>query len=222
MPRDSFILYTEHGQIIQKLDDAQAGRLLKGIMLYEAEEALPELDAMTDIVFTTIRIRLDRDAEAYDKKCAERSEAASNAAKERWKKEHAKACESIPANPNACESMPSMHDTDTGTDTDTDIDTGTDTGTSLKKRRSSFIPPTLKEVEAYAKEIGSTVDPGHFLDYYTAIGWTAGGTRIVDWKAKFRNWSNGGRNRSAGNVGPNGVAILPENEQLHDLDGIIN
>ena len=226
MPKDSFILYTEHGQIIQKLDDAQAGRLLKGIMTYEIEGELPELDDITDIVFTTIRIRLDRDGKAYEEKCAKNRRNGGNGGRppkpknpnkpngysknpnkpngysETWKKE------------NGSQNNRTQGDTDTGTDTDTD--TGTDT--SLKKRRESFIPPTLKEVEVYAKEIGSTVDPGHFFDYYSAIGWTVGSTRIVDWKAKFRNWSNGGRNRSTGNVGPNGVDLLPESEQLHDLD----
>ena len=49
--------------------------------------------------------------------------------------------------------------------------------------------PTLDEVCAYAKEIGSKADPERFYDYYLARGWKVGNDPINDWRALFRKWS---------------------------------
>ena len=35
----------------------------------------------------------------------------------------------------------------------------------------------------------SYLDAQHFLDYYTAIGWTCGGKPLKDWKAMARLWN---------------------------------
>jgi hypothetical protein len=60
-----------------------------------------------------------------------------------------------------------------------------------------FIPPTVEEVTAYAKETGSSVDPGYFFDHYAAVGWTLkGGQKMKDWKATFRNWERREKNGS--------------------------
>lgn len=53
--------------------------------------------------------------------------------------------------------------------------------------------PTLDEVCAYAKEIGSKADPERFYDYYLARGWKVGNDPINDWKALFRKWSESER-----------------------------
>ena len=54
-----------------------------------------------------------------------------------------------------------------------------------------FVPPTLDEVIAFAREIGY---PQHkaekFYDYYSANGWKAGKRRLTNWKAKMREWKS--------------------------------
>lgn len=52
-----------------------------------------------------------------------------------------------------------------------------------------FRPPTVEEVTEYVREKGLTVDPEHFVDYYTARGWTLGkGQHMKDWQAAARTW----------------------------------
>lgn len=55
--------------------------------------------------------------------------------------------------------------------------------------RTRFAPPTLDEVIVYRDEIGSSVDPQAFVDYYTANGWKVGKSPMKDWRATFRNWT---------------------------------
>ena len=52
---------------LERLSDAQCGRLLRGIVDYVQTGALPELDDATDIVFYLLRPALDRDGERYEK-----------------------------------------------------------------------------------------------------------------------------------------------------------
>lgn len=54
-----------------------------------------------------------------------------------------------------------------------------------------FTPPTVSEVEAYAKEKGYTskeFSPSGFVDFYQSKGWKVGKDRMKDWKAAARGW----------------------------------
>lgn len=57
-----------------------------------------------------------------------------------------------------------------------------------------FVPPTVDEVKSYCQERKNSVDPQHFVDYYTANGWVQGrgGKPIRDWKAAVRTWERSG------------------------------
>lgn len=72
---------------------------------------------------------------------------------------------------------------------------------SRKRPTRAFVPPTVEEVQAYCYEIGASIDPSAFVDYYAAQGWVYGkaGKQMKDWKAAVRNWNrrekqNGGNN----------------------------
>lgn len=55
----------------------------------------------------------------------------------------------------------------------------------------AFVPPTLQEVEEYAKSRNSTVDPKRFWDYFDAGEWKdAKGQPVRSWKQKFITWEN--------------------------------
>lgn len=60
--------------------------------------------------------------------------------------------------------------------------------TSVRNKSRRFTPPTLQEVEEYAKEKGYDLDCEYFWDYWESIGWKRNGTTIKDWKATLRNW----------------------------------
>lgn len=51
------------------------------------------------------------------------------------------------------------------------------------------IPPTAKDVQEYAAELGFVLDGEGFCDYYEARGWKfKGGQPMKNWKATVRTW----------------------------------
>ena len=68
-----------------------------------------------------------------------------------------------------------------------------------KSKAKRFTPPTLEEVQAYCIERNNTVDPQHFIDYYTANGWLVCKNKMKDWKAAVRTWERNGYSSKANN-----------------------
>ena len=67
---------------------------------------------------------------------------------------------------------------------------------------TKFKPPTIEEVKRYCLESKNSIDPGRFIDFYTANGWVQGkGKPIKDWKACVRLWER----NSSGNQQPQSV-----------------
>ena len=62
-------------------------------------------------------------------------------------------------------------------------------GTPPRSPAKRFTPPTVAEVEAYARDAGLRMDAARFVDYYTSNGWKAGRVPMKDWKATARNWA---------------------------------
>lgn len=60
-------------------------------------------------------------------------------------------------------------------------------------QRSRFVPPTLDELTAFAKEIGFK-DVDRWMNHYTSNGWMVGKNKMKDWKACVRNWNSGSSN----------------------------
>ena len=62
--RKSFIIHHDSLDIINKLSDEQAGRLLKAIKAYQLGEDY-EADFTTDLIFTPFKAQFERDNEKY-------------------------------------------------------------------------------------------------------------------------------------------------------------
>ena len=57
------------------------------------------------------------------------------------------------------------------------------------KRKKSFIPPTLEDVEKYCKERKNNVDAKKFFDYFSASEWVdSKGNPVRNWKQKIITW----------------------------------
>lgn len=81
-----------------------------------------------------------------------------------------------------------------------------DTGGNAKR----FAPPSLAEIQEYAMEIKSSVDPQEFYDFYTSNGWKVGKNGMKDWPATFRNW---GRRRAQEKPRSKGMAPKTESRE---------
>ena len=75
--KDSFIIYTKYEEQISLLSDAQAGVLFRALFCYQTEKTLPQMDSMTNIVFTVIRQQIDFDNQKYLDICEARRIAGS-------------------------------------------------------------------------------------------------------------------------------------------------
>lgn len=58
-----------------------------------------------------------------------------------------------------------------------------------KEKEKRFTPPSLTEVESYAKEKGYRMDAEAFIDFYESKGWMVGKNKMKDWRASVRNWN---------------------------------
>lgn len=73
--KDSFILYTEQKAQVKFLNTEQKAALLDAIYDYNDEGETEELDAMTALVFSVIKQRMDRDREKWEETVEKRREA---------------------------------------------------------------------------------------------------------------------------------------------------
>lgn len=73
--KDSFILYTEQKEVVDKLTDEQAGKLFKAIYEYAETDKMPQLDSLLDIVVIPFKQSMDRNTEKWEEIKKKRSEA---------------------------------------------------------------------------------------------------------------------------------------------------
>jgi hypothetical protein len=61
----------------------------------------------------------------------------------------------------------------------------------IKRGRTAerFIPPSVQEVQEYAKTRGLNLDAERFVDFYETKGWMVGKNKMKDWQAAVRNWA---------------------------------
>ena len=79
--KDSFILYTEQKEVINKLSDEQAGKLIKAIYEYGETGQMPKLDTLLEIVIIPFKQNIDRNADKYEEIKQKRSLAGKKGAK---------------------------------------------------------------------------------------------------------------------------------------------
>lgn len=75
MAKDSFILYTEQKEVIDKLTNEQAGKLIKAIYEYAETGKMPKLDTLLEIVIIPFKQNIDRNTNKWEEIKKKRSEA---------------------------------------------------------------------------------------------------------------------------------------------------
>jgi hypothetical protein len=65
--------------------------------------------------------------------------------------------------------------------------------------RTTFVKPTILEIETYCNERNNKVDPQVFFDFYESKGWMVGKNKMKNWQACVRTWEKerGNTNGSA-------------------------
>lgn len=179
MNRDYTPLPFEYLEELDCLSDAEYGRLIRGLQMYGMTGEEPILNGNEKAHWKRVRNRDDRYRESWDAEHGKKSEAGKLGASKRWQ-DHSKNSTAISAN-----GKNGYTDTNTETNTNTDTNKPPNGG----NKRTKFTPPTLEEVQAYARERKSGVDPKKFFEFYTAGEWKdAKGNPVRNWKQKFLTW----------------------------------
>lgn len=82
--RDGFIIHDKSMAQIDRLDNEQAGELLKAMIAHYRQEDPSESSQIVEVLMIDIAERMDADREHYEKVVASRSEAGKKGANRRW------------------------------------------------------------------------------------------------------------------------------------------
>lgn len=173
MALEYFCCYHSYREKLSELSDEQVGRLFRAAMLYSETGETSDLDALETIIFRFLKFDIDHSHSEYERRCA------VNKANSNKRKRSAPVDNDGSQNKDKYENKNEYDYKDKSESESKDESNET----------AAPAPPTIYEVLAYKKEIGSDSLATAFFDYYQANGWTsANGTHISDWRAAFRMW----------------------------------
>jgi hypothetical protein len=72
-----------------------------------------------------------------------------------------------------------------------------------KKKRSTFVPPTIEELLAYCREKGyQHLEPEEFIGHYGGKGWKVGNQPMKDWRLAAGGWNSRNKKRAEADSAP--------------------
>lgn len=86
--RDTALIYTNRKATLDLLTIEQKGVIFDAILCYQTDNALPEMDHITTIVWSVLKQDLDANNDKWDEVKAARSEAGKKGNEIRWAKKH--------------------------------------------------------------------------------------------------------------------------------------
>lgn len=184
--KDSFILYTEQKEVIDKLSDEQAGKLIKAIYKYVETEKMPELDKLLDIVIIPFKQNLDRNKEKYNKISEIRAKAGAKGGKQKKQKQtkEINCNDNVNENENVNDNV-NVNDNDKVSDSCVD---GLQKIIDFYNENIGLITPYGVEVlENYSKDM-----PTDLIIYAMQISVEANKRTIKYIKAILNNWQKAG------------------------------
>ena len=166
--KKSFVLYTDQRSYFDKLNDQEAGQLIKHIFSYVNDENPNPVDRIIDLSFEPIKLQLKRDLIKYES-ISDRNKLNGKLGG-RPKQEEPKKPTGLFGNPD----KPKKADTDNDTDTD------------INKKIPTFIE--FRDYAIEHKPLANIKDLKLKYDSWVANGWKDGhNKKIVNWKSKILN-----------------------------------
>lgn len=208
--KKSFVMYESWGAAIEKMNNEQAGELIKAIYAFQKNPDVVPEDPAIAFVFEIIKQKLEEDNKRYEEVCAARSEAGKKGGRPKENASDKKQMVSEESKKSKCFSEKAKK-ADNDNEYDNDLKENTLEG--VKEKR--FAPPTLENVSEYCREMGYTnVDAVCFINFYTSNGWMVGKNRMKDWKAAVRNWDRREKNPQR----QDGAAEVSKKNRFHNLE----
>jgi hypothetical protein len=206
MKKDTFILNIDLDEKTESLSDEEVGQVIRKIFKYIKGEPLPKLAKHLEMVFSFIRVDIDKNNKKYQDRCEKNKLAIQN----RWNKNNTNEYECIQTYSN---------NTDNDNEYDNEYESSKEDKKEIKTKKK-FIKPTIEEVSSYCLERNNKVDAQRFIDYYDANGWKVGRNAMKDWKAAIRTWEKNDGSFSNKRVNTKQIEQeLPEwfNKDLHNI-----
>jgi hypothetical protein len=180
--KKSFILYCDQKGVWDKLDDAQAGRLIKHIISYVNDDNPVAPDFITELAFEPIKQSLKRDLRKWQNQQEQRSEAGRRSAEVRKRNAQLVQRDSTTVNERSISSTVNGN-------------VSVNVNESVNVKDDGIKPPSLEEVIAYFEENGYTKESATKMwEYYEEsrkpLGrvWKDGrGNTVKNWKQKARS-----------------------------------
>lgn len=208
--KKSFVMYESWGAAIEKMNNEQAGELIKAIYAFQKNPDVVPEDPAIAFVFEIIKQKLEEDNKRYEEVCAARSEAGKKGGRPKANASDKKQMVSEESKKSKCFSEKAKK-ADNDNEYDNDLKENTLEG--VKEKRCA--PPTLQEVKDYCLKMGYThVDAERFIDYYASNGWMVGKNRMKDWKAVVRNWDRSEKTPQR----LEGTAEVSKKNRFHNLE----
>ena len=201
--KKGFLLLNNQYEVIETLNDEQAGQLLKAFFDYNLGKEI-KLNGLMRTVFNNFKVVFDENEQKYQEKCEKNKQNIENY----WKKikeQNTNEYECIQSNTNVYEKI-RTNTMATNININKNINTNINTNTNKSKlnnnnininkseRDQSFTPtasPTPAEIYNYAcsLDINDKDYCEKFYNHYESIGWVNGtGREIKNWKLVFNNW----------------------------------
>ena len=206
----AFLLPMDQKEIIDELDNEEAGIIFKAIYEYEVNKKEPKLNKMLKIIFKQFKVKLDNYDNAYKEKCLKNKE---NITKYWEEKKNSNEYERIRSNTNVYKIKENKRKEKENKNKlnknkikenikdnininlkEKEINNNNKSERKKKSVRENIVAiattPTLEIISSYGAELG--IDKNYcerFYNHYESIGWVNGtGQKIKNWKLIFKNW----------------------------------
>lgn len=203
MKRDNdikaFLYYTDWAEAMLSLPDDLRLKIDDAIKRYVLYGEEPDDNYIKYSMYSMMRMKIEKDTEAYAERCKAISEVRSDAGKKgnekRWG--NSQSSQNI-ANGRKSRKTSQVSQSSLNTDTDKYHKENTPlTGVKESTKRTAFVPPSLDEISAYISEKGYSVDAERFFNFYEAKGWMIGKTKMKKWKNAVANWEKDEKEKSS-------------------------
>lgn len=180
MAREYFCAYHSLIESLEPFGDAERGRLFTAMLVYSKSGEELQLSGNERYIWPTLRGMIDRDKWKYAGNCETNRENGKKGGR--------------PPKPNGFQKNRTVFSETEKTqeeekeeEKDKDKDKGKEE--DIKTRKARFTPPTLQDVQDYARQRNSPLDPVRFFEYFDAGNWVdSNGKPVRNWKQKFITW----------------------------------
>lgn len=192
--RTGFVVQYKYLEAMALLNDEERSEFLLAMYEYDLKGELPELSKRVRAVIKTLKYDIDKTREVWErnnknsraKQPKEELDASNNGKAEQIEAPgHSGSINKGVNNEN--ELKPSKAAGSISENAEVKANKGE------KKQAADFVPPTVKEVEVFAKANKLNVAAADFVDYYESNGWMVGKNKMNNWKAALSRWSRNER-----------------------------